>query len=208
MHVFLTPGTQRFLFVRRLIAAALVVLAVALITADTLRATVSVVAFTRDLAPGHRITHSDIQLIEAPASLVPRHSLTTLDDAIGKLLISAQASGSMATTVDFFNPVLDEFSNGSNDAIVPITLANPSTAAVLAPGDRVDVIAAEHKGQRTKVLATNGVIIFIATEAQPLESVRPGTLLVQLPQQQAQVVASASLSLPLTVIAHREIHKQ
>ncbi|CAB0791740.1 hypothetical protein FRC0206_00861 [Corynebacterium diphtheriae] len=83
--------------------------------------------------------------------------------------------------------------------IVPIRLAEQSVSRVLHPGDVVDVIAA-NDAHDPHVVAAGGVIVFAPVPEKNTSSYGSDAVLIALPADQARIVASQSLAIPLTVV--------
>ena len=102
--------------------------------------TVPVAVAARDLAPGQVLTEDDLGEAQLPASLAPATVLPRTA-VVGRSLGSAKASGEMVTSTALLGA---DLLLGADDELLamPLPLADSGAAALLVPGDRVDVLAA------------------------------------------------------------------
>lgn len=103
-------------------------------------ATRPVVVTAREVEAGTALTTSDVAVVQVAASLAPETSLTRASDAVGRstsvalprgltLTPSLVAAGDLATAAP------------AGTVVTPVRLTDPSVAALLHPGDRVDLLA-------------------------------------------------------------------
>src|SRR5689334_17689350 len=100
-------GWPRALALRRLIAAALVLLAAALaLKSNPGRGTpVSpVLVAAHDLASGVTLTPADVRVVLAPVALRPASALTSVDQAAGRVLAGAAGAGEPVTAARLVGP--------------------------------------------------------------------------------------------------------
>lgn len=103
--------------------------------------TVPVAVAAHDLAPGAALTAADARLVRMPAALVPRGSHRRTDDVVGRSLVVGAPRGL---------PIVDGLLAGDRLAaagppgtvVAPVRMADPAVAALLRPGDRIDLLAA------------------------------------------------------------------
>ncbi|WP_407344455.1 flagellar biosynthesis protein FlgA [Pengzhenrongella phosphoraccumulans] len=141
-----TPTHRARLLAWRLrfpVAATLLGVAVALVVGRLSPAptpTVPVVVAARLLAPGALVA-ADLRVVRLPPALVPRGSHRGADDVVGHELVIGAPPGL---------PIVDTLLAGdrlaaagpAGSVVAPIRLADPAVAALLRPGDRIDVLAA------------------------------------------------------------------
>jgi len=193
-------GWRRALLLRRALAAALAcaALVLALSPAGT-AAVVPVVVAAADVPAGARLTPADLVVREWPAALAPAgvaHEVAALD---GRSLVAAARAGEPLTDARLAGaaPVSEP-----GAAVVPVRLADPAVAAVLAPGSRVDVVAAGEHADRPVVLASGATVRAVLDPAAAARAgPGPGELLVliSMPESAAERVAAMSLSGALAV---------
>lgn len=129
--------------VRFPVAAVLLGTATAQIVAEmrpTPPPTVRVVVAALDLPPGAVIAAADVRVAAMPATLVPNGSHLRADDVVGRALVVGAPVGL---------PIVDELLAGARFAaagppgtvVAPVRLADPAVAALLRPGDRIDLLA-------------------------------------------------------------------
>lgn len=194
-------GWPRVPAIRRLVAATLMLLAVALAlrpaTAD--RVTTSAVVAAKDLPAGTTLAPADVTVRQVPRDVVPHGVLTTADAAVGQVLGSATRAGEPLTDVRLVGPANTRLASGDpNAAIVPVRLADPGVADLLHPGTRVDVVTLDPQQDTTELLATNATVVTVRGEERPAD--HHGRLVViALPHDVAAKVAAYSLKQPVTV---------
>ena len=201
------PGFHRSALLRKVVAATLMVTAVGITVTDRLHQHISVVVYSRDVAAGSRITAADVTVVHVSESVLPQDRLATTDAAVGNIVVASRSRGAMVSAADFVDSALVSqtmTNTTSNDAgvkthMVPITLADPTLASLLRPGDTITIITAADDNSAPRVIAAGGKVIF-ATKATDFPGATPGTVLVSLVADSAAAVAAASLSQPLAVV--------
>jgi Flp pilus assembly protein CpaB len=142
-----------------------------------------------DLAPGTVLSTSDIKLVRAPPSLMPKGVLTNVSSASGQILTGAAAAGEPITTVRLVGPENTRLTAGRPDsAAVPVRLADDGVAELLAPGSHVDIVATDQE-----VLAQDAIVVTVRSSDKSRLTV------VALPRHIAPRVAAASLARAVTV---------
>jgi Flp pilus assembly protein CpaB len=140
------PALRRLARHRGLVCSALVALAVASALsalAPPDGAAVSVLAAARDLPAGTELTDDDLATVRLPAGAVPGGALRSADSARGSRLAGAVRAGEPLTDVRLLGTGLLP---AGGEVAVPVRVAEPAVAALLRPGDRVDVLAASPEG--------------------------------------------------------------
>ncbi|RJO76391.1 flagellar biosynthesis protein FlgA [Nocardia panacis] len=202
------PPWADALFVRRIAAAALALLALSLfIRGNPAAEHAEVVVAARDLAPGHLLEGGDLKLTAHAAGALPSGASRESTPLLGATLTGAMRAGEIFTDLRVVGPRLAGVATGAKDArIVPIRLADNAVAEILRPGDRVDVVAAEDSsglGARpTRTLATDAAVVLISAGEPRSRAAPERIVLVALDAERATVVAGASLRTALTVVFH------
>jgi Flp pilus assembly protein CpaB len=106
--------------------------------APTPAATVRVVAAARDLGPGVALTAADVALVDVPRSVAPQGVLTSAAQVVGRAVAGRVRRGEPLTDVRLLGSALVD---DRTMVAAPVRLADPATAALLHPGDHVDVLA-------------------------------------------------------------------
>lgn len=129
---------------RRLLSAGLLAGAVALAmqaAAPPPPPTVGVLIAARDLAPGQRLSDDHLTIARRPAPTLPTGALRTVAAARGATVVSAVRRGEVLTDVRLLGPrAVSRLGTGLVAA--PVRLADAQAAALLRPGDVVDLLAA------------------------------------------------------------------
>ena len=199
------PGFHRSALLRKLVAVTLMVTAVGITVTDRLHQHISVVVYSRDVAAGSRITAADVTVVQVSESVLPQDRLTTTDAAVGNIVVASRSRGAMVSAADFVDSALvsQTMTNttssdvGAQNHMVPITLADPTLASLLRPGDMITIVTATDDSSAPRVIAAGGKVIFATTKATDFPGATPGTVLVA---DSAAAVAAASLSQPLAVV--------
>ncbi|MHB8451330.1 MAG: SAF domain-containing protein [Mycobacteriales bacterium] len=146
---------------RRALAAAAAALAVAtaipaLRSAPPALPTMVVVAAARDLPSGTILAANDLAPLTLPRSAVPTGALTSAGQAEGQLLAGAVTAHEPLTTAR----VLGATTLPTGEVAVPVHLPDPAAAALLAAGDRIDILAAPPQpGGPASDLATDVLVL-------------------------------------------------
>ena len=212
-----TPGHRRGVLVRRAIAVALLIaaLASALSAAKELP---RVPVFSRDLPAGAELALADVDLARIPASSIPDSALTEKPEELsGRVITAAANKGEVITDARLLGEDLVSSLVGGTGAeagrMIPVKLAEPDIIPHLHHGDTVDVVTAVEAGAAAatptaRVIASGGRVV---STSSPEGEASSSTVLLALPQDHANDVAAASLSQPLTVVivgdrAHPQQH--
>lgn len=212
-----TPGHRRGVVVRRAIAVALLIaaLASALSAAKELP---RVPVFSRDLPAGAELALADVDLARLPASSIPDSAVTEKpEDLSGRVITAAANKGEVITGARLLGEDLVSSLVGGTGAeagrMIPVKLAEPDIIPHLHHGDTVDVVTAVEAGAAAatptaRVIASGGRVV---STSSPEGEASSSTVLLALPQDHANDVAAASLSQPLTVVivgdrAHPQQH--
>ncbi|QZY30734.1 pilus assembly protein CpaB [Nocardioides coralli] len=186
-------AVRRALLARRRLLAALCA-AVALLAA--LRAvaappppTVSVQAAARDLPAGTTLAASDLRPLTLPDGSVPAGVVTR---AVGEVLAAPVRAGEPITDVRLVGDRLAAAHPGLTT--MPVRLPDAGLVDLLAPGDRIDLIATDPQGGTTEVVAPD--VLVLATPSGSTDTASgaaPGALVVLgVPVTTATDVAGAS----------------
>lgn len=191
---------RRHLLLRRRLLAALLtgVAALAAVRAATPPPppTVAVTVAARDLPAGAVLTSADLSTEPFPAGGVPDDLAVT---AVGRVLAAPVTRGEPLTTVRLVGPGLARAQAGQ--AVLPVRLSDAGVAALLRPGDEVDLMATDPASGATRVLADAVTVLAVPEEdAASAGSTTPGALVVVgLSPEDALGVTSAWVSQFLTV---------
>lgn len=210
-----TPGHRRGVVVRRAIAVALLIaaLASALSAAKELP---RVPVFSRDLPAGAELALADVDLVRLPSSSIPDSAVAAKPEELtGRVITAAAGKGEVITDTRLLGEELvSSLVGGSEDAaarMIPVKLAEPDIIPHLHHGDTVDVVTAVDAASSpsdvgegeaptaptARVIATGGRVVSTSSAEGEASS---STVLLALPHDHANDVAAASLSQPLTVV--------
>ena len=211
-----TPGHARQVLLRRFLAVLLLVAAAASALLG-IRERPEVFVFAREVKAGQSLALDDIALRRQTADALPNSALqppeTTAEELAGSVVVAGADSGEIITSARLLSEALtatlvqDVFPDTPTTQahLVPVKLAEPDIIPLLSHGDTVSIITTqdpdgEQENRRDSfVVATGARIVSTAGSPATTGASPPATILVALPSQQAQAVASASLNQPLTV---------
>ena len=210
-----TPGHRRGVVVRRAIAVALLIaaLASALSAAKELP---RVPVFSRDLPAGAELALADVDLVRLPSSSIPDSAVAAKPEELtGRVITAAAGRGEVITDARLLGEDLVSSLVGGSEAaaarMIPVKLAEPDIIPHLHHGDTVDVVTAVDAASSpsdvgegeaptaptARVIATGGRVVSTSSAEGEASS---STVLLALPHDHANDVAAASLSQPLTVV--------
>lgn len=155
------------------------------------------------LPRGSRIEATGIRTAEVPAALLPAGALTAAPQAVGATLTSDVAEGEILTEARLARagPVAALVPKGFRAISVTVAMA----PGLLAPGDRVDVLAVAPGRPFAETLA-EGVEVLAVREAAVAEASVATVLLLVTPEQAASLAAGrAGAELTLTVLPAGEV---
>lgn len=199
--------SPRWLSARRLaaalLAAAALVLAVAPTNAVTLTATeepqTSVLVATHDLAAGLTIGPGDLRPTDRTTAQLPDGALVTGIDVAGRVVTGSVRRGEIITDRRLLGPGLSA-SLGTGVVASPVRLVDLEVAALLRPGDRVDILAATQEASTATVIAAGVVVLAIPlAESDDSRGAEPlGLVVVAVDRDTAARLAAAAASSILT----------
>jgi pilus assembly protein CpaB len=192
---------------RRLIAALLAGAAV-LSGLSALRpaavATVRIWAAARDLTGGAALSRGDVRLEQLPATDAPTGALRATYPIVGRMLAAPVRRGEALTDVRLLSTALLTALGTSGLVAVPVRVADgPATAALVQPGDRVDVIAAadpQDAGAVTTATVARGLrVLAVPSRSADASGETGGLLVVAATAAQADALAQAATGARLSV---------
>jgi pilus assembly protein CpaB len=146
---------------RRLASAALVATAVAVglftMSGKTPAGTPTLLA-SRDLAAGATLRADDVEVVSRPEGQLPSGALTTSGEAVGRVLAAAARKGEVLTDVRLVGPALvDSLAPGA--VAIPVRVADAAAAALVGPGDHVDVLVAVEGTAAAQTVVTAATVL-------------------------------------------------
>lgn len=182
---------------RRLLAAGLAAGALALAieaASPAPPATTPVTVAAKDLRGGAVVNGSDVTTAKLPPDAVPDRALTR-SDVIGRTLAGPMTKGEVLTDVRVVGESMTA-GWGSAMTAVPVRLADAGAAALLSPGDRIDVVAAGVDGAGGVDVVAYGVPVLTVTKSKQLSG--GGLVMVAASADQATSIAGAAVASQLT----------
>jgi len=145
---------------RRLASAGLAAAALAgalQVLAPDPAAGVLAVVLARDLAAGAVIGPQDLRSVHLPAGMLPRGAVGAVQ-ARGHLMASAGRSGEVLTDARLVGPGL-LVGQDPDRVAAPVRVADPAAAALVSPGDRVDVLLATQGRADAEVVVRSATVL-------------------------------------------------
>jgi Flp pilus assembly protein CpaB len=190
---------------RRALAALLAGLAVVSAvraTAEPAVPTDAVVVAARDLPGGTTVRRPDLRVARLPVDTVPAGAAGDVGRLAGRVLASPLRRGEPVTDVRLVAPgLLDGF---PGLVAAPVRVADPATVALLAAGDRVDVVAAPPDGGEATVVVPDARVAAVPRVSGRDDALVTGGLVVlAVTEPQALALAGAAVSSVLSVVLSR-----
>ena len=160
--------------------------------------TTGVLTAGRDLPAGAVLAPGDLVTARVPQSLVPAGALTDAAAVVGRPVAGPVRRGEPLTDVRLLGAAL--LPDGS-DVAVPVRLAEPATAALVAAGDKVDVLAASPEGGVAAAVVATGLAVLSVPAPSDLPA--EGALVVLAASRStAARLAAAAVTGRLSVAVH------
>lgn len=199
---------------RRPIAASLAAASVFL-TAQAFRppapATTPVLVARHDLPAGSRLSAADLQVVGVAADLVPAGTPGSASELVGAVTAVAVAAREPLSTSRLLGRDLAADPRAPDNRPMPIRIADPDAAALLHPGNRIDLIAASGGGADAALAAANARLVapdvLVLSQVAPPDgaesSVTGSLVLVSVTPEQAIELAAAQAAGRITFTVSR-----
>lgn len=158
--------------------------------------TVTVLRAVELLPGGSPVAEGQVRAAEVAAGSVPDEALTEPAQVIGRLVAAPVPAGQVLTGYD----LVGERSVGPGRLLAPVRLADPGLAAVLRPGDRVDLLAADGQGGPVRTVAEQARIVTIPASDDPAREAGGVLVLVEADAETAAELARAANVSTLSVL--------
>jgi len=151
------------------------------------------------LAGGTVLSASDIGVDRVAAADVPDGVVTDPDDLVGKTLAAPVAANQMMTLLATTS---SRGTVAADHVIAPLKLADSAQAALLQPGDVVDVVAADAEAEQAVVIAARARVVTVPEVPDDRAGPAPegALVLVDVDAQTAAALAQAAASATLSII--------
>jgi Flp pilus assembly protein CpaB len=137
--------------------------------------TVAVTTVVRDLPAGTLLRAADLESRPLPPDAVPAGA-TPLAGAVGEVLAAPVRAGESLTDVRL---VGDDLAAAHPDlATLPVRLPDAAQAALLDPGDRIDLVATDPQAGGSRVVAPGALVLAVPPPRAEQASATPGALVV------------------------------
>jgi Flp pilus assembly protein CpaB len=122
----------------------------------------TVLVMARDVTAGTMLSTDDVEPAARPPDQLPAGTLAATSDAVGRVLASGARRGEVLTDVRLVGPGVVE-SLPAGEVAVPVRVADPAAAALVRPGDHVDVLVALD-GEVTARAVLSGAVVLARPE--------------------------------------------
>lgn len=186
---------------RRPIAAVLVAVAVgAGVHASSAAppSTVPVLTAAADLPAGTVLTESDLTVSAFAPGSAPS---ATVPEAVGRTLAAPLSAGEPVTAVRLLGPELA--ASDPARVALPVRLPDAAMARLLAPGDRIDLLATDPQGSGTHVVAGDAVVLAVPPTEATATGESGALVLVGTAPDEVTDVTEAGARLFLTYVFSR-----
>lgn len=158
-----------------------------------------VLVAARDLQAGLTISSGDLQMAKRTTGQLPDGALTSEAAVVGRVVSSSVRRGEIITDRRVLGPGLSA-GLGAGMVASPVRLVDLDVAALLRPGDRVDILAATEDDPIAAVIAAD--VLVLAVPLANSEGSQPaaplGLVVVAVDQVSAGLLAAAAASSVLT----------
>ncbi len=118
---------------------------------------VPALVLAKDVAAGTVIGEDDLRTVQVPASMLPRGAVGAAQ-ATGHLMAGAGRSGEVLTDARLVGPGL-LVGQAPGRVAAPVRVADPASAALVWPGDRVDVLLATQGRADAEVVVRSATVL-------------------------------------------------
>lgn len=166
--------------------------------------TAPITVAARDLPAGHALTPRDLTVVDAPPSLAPDGALSA-SAGPGRTLTGPLRRGAPLTDADV---VAGSMLTGHPGKVaLPVRLTDAGVAALLRPGEVVDLIATQPTDGSVHQIADAVAVIAVPAPAGaaggPIESGTGALVVLAVSDVQARQIAGAAASMYLTAAISR-----
>lgn len=158
----------------------------------------AVLAATRDLPAGTRLTDTDLRQVEVPLANVPNGALSEPAEALGRTITGGLTSGSILTTASILNPLDPQA--GSDERLVPFRVPDTATVGLLQVGDRITVVGATMDGGAIEIAPNVRVAALPATDSGALGGDSGALVVVAADAETAARLAAAASQMRLAIV--------
>lgn len=166
------------------------------VAADDAGLVTAVVVSAADLPTGTVLADGDLVATGLPAGAVPAGAAGEVVDLVGRTLAGPVRRGEPVTDVRLVGPA-SWSAVPAGQVAAPVRLADLGVAALLRPGDRVDVLAGRPETP-VQVVAADALVLTVGDATDPTGT-SAGLLVLAVPEATAAALAEASTGATLTV---------
>ncbi len=159
----------------------------------------AVLVAARDLPAGLPIGPDDLRSAERTSEQLPDGALSPGVDVVGRVVTGSVRRGEVITDRRLLGPGLSA-GLGAGVVASPVRLVDLDVAALLRPGDRIDILAITNDASTATVVAAGVVILAVPlAESEDSDPAQPlGLVVVAVDQETAGRLAAAAASSALT----------
>jgi Flp pilus assembly protein CpaB len=167
---------------------------------------IEVVTAAHDLDSGSTLTADDLTRARFSPGSVPAGAFRVPDRLVGRTLLAPLTEGSPLTARQVLGR--SALAGYPADSAIGLRIPDQDAAALLDPGDRVDLVASDPQGDDTTELLVHDAVVLALPEPDP-DAARTGTesggrlVLFAVPSADVEHIAAVGSSHFLTVIWNR-----
>lgn len=168
------------------------------VLAPTAETGIPVLTAARDLPAGVALAAGDLRTTAVPATLVPAGALRASSQVVGRLLAAPLRRGEAVTDIRLAGADLVP-PQSTGLVAVPVRIADGASTSLVAPGDHVDVLAADaaRRGAPVaQVVAADAEVLAVPTAVQDGDG---ALVVVAATPATAQRMAAAAVSSRLSL---------
>lgn len=168
------------------------------VLAPTAETGIPVLTAARDLPAGVALAAGDLRTTAVPATLVPAGALRASSQVVGRLLAAPLRRGEAVTDIRLAGADLVP-PQSTGLVAVPVRIADGASTSLVAPGDHVDVLAADAArggAPVAQVVAADAEVLAVPTAVQDGDG---ALVVVAATPATAQRMAAAAVSSRLSL---------
>ena len=167
--------------------------------------TTRIVVAAHDLPAGRVLVAADLRTVPVPTAVVPSHAVRAAATLVGRVAAGPMRRGEAVTDARVMGPGLTAGLTAGEATAVPVRLADPETAALVRPGDRIDVLGVPVEPAGGPPPAGDGDAVAVASDVRVLavlgarDPVDGVVVVVAATEQVARRLAGGAMRHRLTV---------
>lgn len=166
--------------------------------------TIRIWTAAHDLGGGELLTSADLHPAAYPRDLVPSGAVRDRDDLVGRLLAAPLPRGQPLTEAVVLGS--GRLAGYPGRSALGLRVPDDDVAALLRPGEEVDLVATDPQGAHPAELLVHGAVVLAVPRQAPGADTASGTgrlVVFGVPREEAEHVADVASARYLAVIWNR-----